>query len=76
METVVEKKIEEGYEAGSGTLNIPILGDLFPKVWGQEMKKIYKYYIFTEKYRYAVDEEVYNSLNIGDEFDSKLSIFG
>ena len=36
---IVEKKENTiDYEVGSGSLYIPVLGKLFPKIWGQEMK--------------------------------------
>lgn len=63
MEKVVRKKVEKSFEAGSGELYIPILGDLFPKLWGQKINEKYKYLVFTEKYRYEVGEEDYSILN-------------
>lgn len=65
----VDKKIvEKSYEAGSGTLYIPILGDLFPRVWGQKMNERKKYFIYSNDYRHEVEEEMYNYLKKGDEF--------
>ncbi len=65
----VDKKIEEkSYEAGSGALYIPILGDLFPKLWGQKMRETPKYYVFTSDAKYEVDKEVYESLKIDTDF--------
>ena len=75
MEKVVSKKVVKSFEAGSGALYIPILGDLFPKLWGQKMKGSNKYFIFTEKFKYEVNEEDYNKLNEGDVFDNKMSLF-
>ncbi len=49
----VERKSEEiDYEAGSGTLYVPVLGDLFPKLWGDKMRELPKYYIFTDYAKY------------------------
>ena len=41
-------KIEEctDYSAGSGALYIPILGDLFPRIWGQKMSTYKQVYAF------------------------------
>lgn len=59
----VEKKSEEkSYEAGSGAMFIPILGNLFPKLWGQKMRETRKYYIFTSDNKYEVDKEVYDDI--------------
>ncbi len=65
----VDKKIEEkSYEAGSGTLFIPILGNLFPKLWGQKMRETRKYFIFTIDTNYEVDKEVYDDLKKDMDF--------
>ncbi len=65
----VEEKIEEkSYEAGSGALFIPILGDLFPKIWGHKMNESIKYYILSNNYKYEVDIKTYNELKIGNDF--------
>ncbi|PKP19940.1 MAG: hypothetical protein CVU05_10210 [Bacteroidetes bacterium HGW-Bacteroidetes-21] len=65
----VDKTIEEkSYEAGSGALYIPILGDLFPKLWGQKMRETRKYYVFTSDTKYEVDKDVYDELKKGTDF--------
>lgn len=65
----VEKKMEEkSYEAGSGTLYAPILGELFPKLWGQKMREATKYYVFSSDSRYEVDKDVYNDLKKDTDF--------
>ncbi len=65
----VEKKIEEkSYEAGSGALYIPVLGDLFPKLWGQKMGETRRYYIFTSDSKYEVEKEVYNDIKKDTDF--------
>jgi hypothetical protein len=75
MEKVVSKIVEKSYEAGSGSLYIPILGDISPKNWGQKMAENDIFIIITEKHRYQVKEEDYNKLKEGDDFDENLSIF-
>jgi hypothetical protein len=72
---VVSKKIEKSYEGGSGSLHIPFLGDLFPKLFSQEMKESFKYYVFTKKHRYEVEKHDYDRLQIGVDFDERLSIY-
>ena len=65
----VVKKIEEkSYEAGSGTLYIPILGDLFPKLWGQKMRETRRYYVFTSDSKYEVEKDVYDDLKKDTDF--------
>lgn len=75
MQKVVEKVIETSYEAGSGMLYIPILADIFPKLFNQKMREFEKYKIYTEKYNYEVKKEDYLSLKVGDTFDENLSIY-
>lgn len=66
--TVQEKK--EGFcsEPGSGVLYIPILGDLFPKLWGQEMKMIKRYFIVANDYEHEVDIDIYSAFEEGAGF--------
>lgn len=66
--TVLEKQEEFCSEPGSGMLYIPILGDLFPKLWGQKMKMTKRYFIIANEYRYEVAEEVYTNFETGTEF--------
>jgi len=69
LKRTVEKKIEEkSYEAGSGNLFIPILGHLFPKLWGQKMNETKKYFIFSNDYKHEVDLGTYNDLKKGTDF--------
>ncbi|MFA5851022.1 MAG: hypothetical protein WC833_14220 [Bacteroidales bacterium] len=57
------KETVASYEAGSGTLHIPILGDLFPKLWSQKMRESSKFYLIIERYRYEVGQELYERVN-------------
>lgn len=54
-------------EAGSGMLHIPILGDLFPKLWGQKMRKTEGYFLILNNARYEVDQNLYEEVTVGDE---------
>ena len=60
-ETVIAKSIKksEDVEAGSGALYIPILGRLFPKLFGQKMNvKMVAYLITSDNVRYEVPLDV------------------
>lgn len=61
--------IETSYEAGSGSLHIPILGDLFPKIWGQKMKGSLRHYMIIGTEKYDVKEEIYKQLKEGDKVE-------
>ena len=64
---LVDKEKFVSYEAGSGMLYIPILGDLFPKLWGQKMRPATKYYLIVNGEKHEVDEDTYNTVDPGDE---------
>ncbi|MGE0078102.1 MAG: hypothetical protein AB7S48_09600 [Bacteroidales bacterium] len=66
--TVDKKVVEKSYEAGSGSLFIPFLGNLFPKLWGQKMNEAKKYYIISNEYKHEVDLITYNDLKKGTDF--------
>ena len=53
------------YEAGSGSLYIPILGDLFPKLWGQKMKEIKKYKVILNGTTQQIEKDLFESVNEG-----------
>ena len=51
-------------ESGSGMLYIPILGHFFPKLWGQKMRRIKRYYIVSkEGVRYEINNQDYALLS-------------
>jgi len=63
----VEKKMSKiDYEAGSGALFIPILGNLFPKLWGHKMKEYSKYTLVIEGVGHDVEKELFDSVVEGD----------
>lgn len=66
LDMVQEKQKVVSTEAGSGAMFIPILGDVFPKLWGQRMKSANKYFFIIKNTRYEVDENIYNNVNVGD----------
>ena len=61
------KEPYEDVEPGSGILYLPILGELFPKLWGQKMRKTYNYRFIVENNKYDVDEAIYNLYQPGDK---------
>lgn len=59
---IIDKEYKADYEAGSGSLHIPILGDLFPKLFSSEMKPIDRWFLIIRTdalYRYEVTKEVH-----------------
>jgi hypothetical protein len=63
---VCEKLDITDYEAGSGSMYIPGLGDLFPKIWGQEMKAIYLMKLKVNNDEHDVEKELFDKVNEGD----------
>ena len=66
IKQVIMKYQEISHEAGSGVLYIPILGDLFPKLWGQKMKPIQSYYLNIDNYRNEIEKELYDTIEDGN----------
>jgi len=64
-ETVQKKEARKSGEPGSGVLYIPILGDLFPKLWGQEMRMTSVFKLVIGSVRYTVEEETYAKVEEG-----------
>ena len=74
MKVVKKGKVQRkdsyiSYETGSGTLYIPILGDLFPKLFSIKMRSKNRYYLIINNTRMRFDEITYKSVNEGDELD-------
>ena len=65
-EKVYKKENRTSYEAGSGTLHIPILRYLSPKLWTQEMKAHFLVYLIINNYRYKVDKTLFDNVKEGD----------
>lgn len=66
-EKLCKKLKEVGFEPGSGAMFIPILGDLFPKLWGPKMREVSHYFFEINGRKISVDEDLYNMLEPGDE---------
>ena len=49
-------------------LYIPVLGDLFPKLWGQKMNMIKRYFIVANDYKHEVNIDLYSTLEEGADF--------
>lgn len=58
-ETVQKKEAIQSAEPGSGALFIPILGNLFPKLWGQEMKGTTIFNLVIGSVSYNIEEETF-----------------
>ena len=70
----IEKKIHKvDYEAGSGVLYIPILGDLFPKLWKPKMNKYSKYFFIVKGVEYDVEKELFDNVIEGDTIEIHYS---
>lgn len=72
IETVQLLESESTYEAGSGNLFIPGLGDLFPKLWGQKMRKSIRTSVVFNNTRYDIDPEIFKKIKIGDPIEFHL----
>jgi hypothetical protein len=73
---VRSKQNKTSYDAGSGTLHIPVLGDLLPKLWSQKSEPNYLVYFIIDNSRYEVNKELYNNVNEGDAVEMHYSMFG
>lgn len=71
METgIVERKeYKVDFEAGSGSLHIPILRDLFPNLWGQKMNPIAKWILIVNNTEYSVEKNLYDNVKEGDSVE-------
>lgn len=64
---IVEKKeYKLDFEARSGSLCIPILGDLFPNLWGQKMNLVDKWILIIDNMEYYVGKDTYDNITEGD----------
>lgn len=67
---VRSKSIDPDYrELVSGPLYIPILGRLFPRLWGdrREITRT-RYLVYTDVGSFEVSEEVFNQQVVGERF--------
>lgn len=76
LSEVIAKEDKTSYEAGSGTLYIPILGSIFPKLWSQKAKPEHLLYLIIDKHRYRVDKDLYNKINNGEKVEMHYSLVG
>jgi len=74
LEKVLSKERQTSYEAGSGKLHIPILGDLFPKLWGQEMKPKEQFSFIINGFRYEVSDDVFHQVNENENVEMHYSL--
>lgn len=73
---VTDKQDRSSHEAGGGNLYIPILGDLFPKLWGQKPKKIYWVYFIINQTRYQVNKELFDTIKPGEQVEMHYTLYG
>jgi hypothetical protein len=66
---VQKKETYTSYETGSGSLYIPVLGDLFPKLFSIKMRSTGRYYLIINNTRMRMAEDVYQKAKVGDELD-------
>ncbi len=69
IDTVQRKEAFISHETGSGTLFIPVLGNLFPKLFSIKMKSGNRYYLIISNTRYRVEEELYNAVTEADQVE-------
>ncbi len=69
LEKIEKKETVVDYEAGSGTLHIPVLGDIFPKLWGQKMREIRKSSLVIKGKKHWVEKQLFDSVSEGDEVE-------
>jgi len=64
VKQVADKGVEKSYEAGSGLPYIPILGDLFPRLWKMKPRDTDLYYLVIEGHKYAVEKEIFDIASV------------
>ncbi len=72
---ISDKRENTDYEAGSGTMYIPVLGDLFPKLWGQEMRKQNLHFLKINGELLPVDKKLFDSVAINQQVKIYYSKF-
>lgn len=63
---IQDKECTKSYEAGSGNLYIPIIGNLFPKLWGSHPGLSYMCYLTVDNVWYQTNKETYDQLEKED----------
>jgi len=67
---IVENKAHKiDYEVGSGVLYIPVLGDLFPKLWKPKMNEYSKYILTIKGVEYDVVKEFFENVTVGETIE-------
>lgn len=72
---ITAKYIDHAFtETVNGPLYVPILGRLFPRLWGdrREMRRT-RYLVYTDEGCFEVSQSEYGSVSIGDAFDPNCS---
>lgn len=66
---VSAKESKTSYEAGSGAMYVPALGDIFPKLWGQKMKPSELSYLIIDNVRQEVEKDTFDKIKEGDSVE-------
>ena len=66
---IQKKEYKVDFEAGSGSLYIPVLGDLFPNLWGQKMNPVDKWILVIDNTTYPVDKDFSDRVSEGDSVE-------
>lgn len=69
IEQVEQIETLTSYEAGSGAMYIPILGDRFPKLWGQKMRPKIKFNLIINGFRFEVEKDDFSKVKTGDQVE-------
>lgn len=70
----VEAKVDKtSYEAGSGTLDIPLLSTLMPGLFSQKLTPNYIVYLIINQYRYKVTKKLFDSVEVGSKVEMHYS---
>ncbi len=73
---IQKKEYKLDFEARSGSLYIPVLGDLFPNLWGQKMNPVDRWILVIDNTTYNVDKDFYDRVSEGDcveiDFNSNM----
>lgn len=75
METVQGKENHKSHKANSGAMYIPILGDLFPKLFGQKMQPALKLNLIINGYRFEVEKNVFDEVKKDDLIEMHYTIY-
>ena len=65
LERVEKKENLTVHEAGSGNTYIPVLGDLFPQLWGSRTRELERYNFIINNTRHEVEKDLFIKVEEG-----------